>query len=324
MREVAERVDQDERGLGRDLAQPLAAGGRSDRTQELLAGALDAVDLAGGERPLGLAAGPLDVGREAPEPRPRDPAAEPRGGRLLEPVRLVEDHGVVLGQHAAAGGDVREVERVVDDHEIGGRGPLARMLGETRGDERAAPAGTTVRPDRELRPEGFGRLEAELGTIAGLGGVEPVLHRLPGAGVAAVGEQERLEALQLAAAEVVRPSLEHLHPHVPSDRGCGDRDVLGEQLLLERLGRRRDDDPPPGLECGDQIGEALPDAGARLGDEMLAGLERPFDAGRERGLLAPRLVLGKRMRERPTGAEDVLHRRQATGANGRSHGAGSR
>ena len=234
-------------------------------------------------------------------------------------MRLVEDHRVVLGQHTAAGGDVREVERVVDDHEVGGRGPLAGVLGEARGDERAAAARAAVGPDRELGPEGLGRLERELGAVAGLGRVEPALHRLPGAGVAAVGEQERLEALQLAAAQVVRAALQHLDADVASDRGCGDRDVLREQLLLERLGRGGDDHAAPRLERRDEIGEALADAGARLGDEMLAGRERVLDAGCERGLLAPRLVLGERMRERPAGAEDVLHRRQTTRANGRSH-----
>ncbi len=237
-------------------------------------------------------------------------------------MRLVEDHGVVLGQHTSAGGDVREVERVVDDHEVGGGGPLARMLGEARGDEGAAPPGATVGPDRELGPEGFGRLEHELGTVAGLGRVEPILHRLPGAGVAAVCEQERLEALQLPAAEVVRATLQHLDTDVPPDRSRRDRDVLREQLLLERLGRGGNDHAPPGLERRNEIGEALADAGACLGDEMLAGLEGLLDAGCERGLLAPRLVPGKRMRERPAGAEDVLHRRQTTGANGRSHGGG--
>ena len=202
-----------------------------------------------------------------------------------------------------------------------GRGALARVLGEARRDERAAAARAAVGADRELGPERLGRLERELGAVAGLGRVEPALHRLPGAGVAPVGEQERLEALELAAAEVVRAALQHLDADVAAERGRGDRDVLREQLLLERLGRGRDDDPPPRLERRDEVGEALADAGARLGDEVLAGRERVLDAGGERGLLAPRLVVGKRMRERAAGAEDVLHRGQTTRANGRSHGA---
>ena len=233
-------------------------------------------------------------------------------------MRLVEDHRVVLGQHAAAGGDVREVERVVDDHEVGGGRPLARGFREARRDERAAAAGAAVGADGELGPEGLGRLERELGPVAGLRRVQPALHRLPGAGVAAVGEQERLKALELTAAEVVRSTLQHLDAHGAPDRGRGDGDVLAEQLLLQRLGRGGDDDAPPRLERRHEIREALADTGAGLGDEVLAGRERVLDRRRERGLFAPRLVVGKRMRERPTGAEDVLHRRQPTRANGRS------
>ena len=114
-------------------------------------------------------------------PAPRDAAAEPRRGRLLEPVRLVEDDGVVLGQHAAAGGDVREVERVVRDHEVGLARAVARRLGEAGRDERAAAAGAAVAADGELGPERLRRLELQLGPVARLGLVEPALHRLPGA-----------------------------------------------------------------------------------------------------------------------------------------------
>ena len=186
------------------------------------------------------------------------------------------------------------------------------MLGKARRDERAPAPRTAIGPDRQLRPESLGRLERELGPVAGVGRVEPALHRFPRAGVATVGEQEGLEALQLTAAKVVRPPLQHLDLNVTADRRRGDGDVLREELLLECLGRGGDDDAAPRLERRHEIRKALADAGARLRDEMLAGFERVLDARRERGLLAPRLVPGKRMRERPSGAEDVLHLRQTT------------
>ena len=99
-REIAERVDEDERRLDRHLAQPPPAGGRGDRAQQPLAGPLDAVELARGQRPLRLAARALDVVREPAQPCSRDAAAEPGRRRLLEPVRFVEDDRVVLGQDA--------------------------------------------------------------------------------------------------------------------------------------------------------------------------------------------------------------------------------
>ena len=180
-------------------------------------------------------------------------------------------------------------------------GALAGVLGEARRDERAAAARAAVGPDRELGPERLGRLERELGPVAGLGRVEPALHRLPGALVAAVGEQDRLEALQLPAAEVVRAPLQHLDAHVAPERGRCDRDVLREQLLLERLRRGGDDDAAPRLERRHEVREALADAGAGLGDEVLAGRERVLDAGGERSLLGPRLEVGKRAASAPPG-----------------------
>ena len=221
---------------------------------------------------------------------------------------LVEDHRVVLGQHAASRSDVREVERVVRDHEVGLSRALAGSLGEARGDERAAAPAAAVAADGELGPQRLRRLDLELGAVARLGLVEPALHRLPRAPVAALGEQEGLEPVQLPAAEVVLAPLEDGDGDLAPEGRRGDRHVLLEQLLLERLRRGRDDDAEPRLERGHEVGEALADARPGLGDEVLAGQERPLDRGRERRLLWPRLVLGQGARERAAGAEQILHR----------------
>ena len=181
----------------------------------------------------------------------------------------------------------------------------AETNGQRRPEQRSGPTASSAQ-------KAVGRLERELSPVAGVGRVEPALHRFPGAGVAAVGEEEGLEALQLTAAKVVRPPLQHLDANVAADRRRGDGDILREKLLLECLRRGRDDHAAPRLERRHEIRKALADAGAGLRDEMLAGLERVLDARRERGLLTPRLVPGKRMRERPSGAEDVLHLRQTT------------
>ena len=128
--ERGERVDEHERDLDRDLPQAAPARGRRDRAQEPVAGLLDAVGARAGNGSFGLAAGAFDVEREPVEPGARDAAAEPRRRGLLEPVGLVEDDGVVLGEHAAAGGDVGEVEGVVRDHELGLGGARPGGLGE--------------------------------------------------------------------------------------------------------------------------------------------------------------------------------------------------
>ena len=90
------------------------------------------------------------VSRRRPARETRPPSHE--AADLLQPVPLVEDHRVVLGQHPAAGRDVREVERVVDDHEVGPRGAFLRRFGEAGGDERAAAPRAAIGPDCDLRP----------------------------------------------------------------------------------------------------------------------------------------------------------------------------
>jgi hypothetical protein len=142
-----------------------------------------------------------------------------------------------------------------------------------------AAAGAAVGADRELGPERVARLDLELGAVAGLGRVEPRLHRLPRARVATLGEEERLEPLELAPAEVVLPPLQHRDGHRPLREAGGDGDVLVEELLLQRLGR---------------------------------------DRGRERGLLRPRLVAEQHMGQRTAAPEHVLHGAKPTRANGRS------
>ena len=213
-------------------------------------------------------------------------------------MRLVEDDGVVLRQHSAAGGQVGEVQRVVRDHEIGRGSAIAGRLGEARAVERAAPARTAIGADGELGPERVRRLDLQLGTVAGLGRAEPVLHGLPGPAVATLGEQDGLKARELAAAEVVLAALQHLDPHSTAQRGSRDGHVVPEQLLLQRLRRRRDHDPEAGRQSRDQVREALADPGAGLGDEVLAGRERALDLVGEGGLLRPRLVGKARLQAR--------------------------
>ncbi len=305
--QVAEGVDQHERGLDRRRAEAAPPGRRSDGGEQALTARDDAVELPRRGGRVGVAGSALDVEDEPPQAGARDAAAEPAGRRLFETVSLVEDDCVVLGQHTAAGGDVGEVQGVVHDHELGLGGAAAGRLREARGHERAAPSRAAVGADGQLGPERRRRLEFELGAVAGLGGAEPGLHRLPGGPVAAAGIELGLEALELPAAEVVLPALEQLDPHRPSGDGSRDRDVRAQQLLLQRLGGGRDDDAQPGGERGHEVGEALADAGARLGDQVVAARERVLDRGRERGLLRTGLIARQRAGEGAAGAEHVVH-----------------
>ncbi len=226
-------------------------------------------------------------------------------------MRFVEDDCVVLGQDAASCCDVREVERVVRDHQIRLSGAIARSLGEASPDERAAPARAPVAADCKLGPQALRRLDLELCAVARLGRVEPWLHRLPRASVASLGEQERLEPLQLATAEVVLAPLDDGDVEIASKRGRRNRHVVTEQLFLQRLRRRCHDDPQPRLERRQQVGEALPDAGPGFGDEVPACGERSLHGVCQGGLLGPRLEAGQDLRERAADAEVIGHGRSA-------------
>ena len=210
---------------------------------------------------------------------------------------------------------------MVGDHELGLGRPALRGLREAGGEEGAAPPRAAVGPHRELGPERFRGLQLELGAVAGLGRRQPGLHRLERLLVAGIAEQHRPEALQLLAAEVVLASLQHGDADFAPERPRGGRHLLGEELLLERLRRRRDDHPLARLEGGQEIGEALAGARAGLGDQVLARRERALDRRRKGRLLGSRLETGQGGGERAAGAEGFVHSAaQATEANGCSLG----
>ncbi len=226
---------------------------------------------------------------------------------------FVEHDRVVLGQYSASRGDVREVESVVGDHEIRLTGSPTSRLGEARRDEGATPPGAAVGAHGKLCPECGRRLDGQLRAVARLGLVEPPLHCLPRLAVSPARHQERLEPLELAAAEVVLPSLENGDGDLAAECCGGERHVLREQLLLQGLRRRCDDDAAPRLEGRHQIREALANPCSRLGHQVLARGQRLLDGRRERGLLGPWLVVGQGALERAPGteerADDVVHLR---------------
>ena len=98
----------------------------------------------------------------------RDRHADRVAHDVLEPVRLVEHHDVVLGQDHPAARDMEPVEVGVDDDHVGGPGAAAGQLGEALLAERAAVgAGTLVAADAHRSPRGVGRGPVELGLVAG-------------------------------------------------------------------------------------------------------------------------------------------------------------
>jgi hypothetical protein len=127
------------------------------------------------------------------EDRPADPSPEPGRGDVLESMRLVEHDDVVIGQHAAVASlaqpQVGEVERVVDDDEVGMLGPLPSRLREARRGELTRPPETAVGADCELTPQAVGRLDLELRPVTGLGRVQPAAEAVERASVLLPGDE---------------------------------------------------------------------------------------------------------------------------------------
>jgi hypothetical protein len=255
-------------------------------------------------------AGALDVAREPDQIGDADAGAEPLRGDVLELVRLVEDDHVVLGQHpdAAVGGDpqaeVGEVQRMVDEDDLGLARERPRTLGEARRLHRAAPAATAIRPDRELRPEARGRRDLQLGSIAGPRAREPRAQPLERRRVIGI-DQALLDVARGQPADVVAPPLQHDGVDLPAERRLGERQVVVQQLRLQRARRGRDHHRAPRGRRRDQVGEALAHPGARLAEQRAAVLERLRDGIGHRPLRGSLAETGPREVERTAGCEGV-------------------
>ena len=115
----------------------------------------------------------LDVARQLLDAEGRDLDAEVLGRHVLDEVRLVEDQGVVGGDHLAVAAVLhREVgaeQVVVHDHDVGLERPLAHAGHEAGVEERARLADAVLARGRDLAPEVHDvRHVRDLGAVAGL------------------------------------------------------------------------------------------------------------------------------------------------------------
>jgi len=88
---------------------------------------------------------------------------------------------------------------------------------------------------------------------------------------------------------------------------CGhERQVLGEQLVLQSARPGRDQHARAAQQRRHQVSEGLAGAGARLHHQGLACGERAGHALRHQQLFAPHLEIRQRLLEGPTVTENVL------------------
>ena len=232
-------------------------------------------------------------------------------------VRLVDHEVVVLGQEPTPHLGVGEEQGVIDNDQVGrlrlgaGAVDVAILPGAVDPDAVERVAGDGVPPDL-LAP-----IEAELGTVAALGGMEPgqeleLEHEL--FGILAGLDEVPAPAAQ---GDVIGPALQQAGLEVPGQPLPEPGKVLAHQLLLERVGVGRDDHalavPDGARERRHQVGEALPRPGPGLDHERSApGLD--LGHGEQHlHLRLPVLVAGQLAGERPLRAEQTRQRGRVLG-----------
>ena len=123
------------------------------------------------------------------------------------------------------------------------------------------------------------------------------------------------QGIQLIAAEIIRPAL-HVADAQRSQQRLQKGHVAEKELLLQILGSGGDNDPLPGAQCRQQVGQRLAGPGARFDDQMLAFLQAAFHRPRHIQLPAPELIGQRGAREHASGREEVVQRRQRLGGDG--------
>ena len=189
-------------------------------------------------------------------------------------MRFVEHEIVVFGNDLAVGSlphhQVREEQVVVHDDELA----LRRLLPEP-GHVAAVEVGAflahaVLAPRRDPFPEI--ELLGDAGNLGAIPGLRHLAPELKGLEVRGLLEETkrrlRLELGEPGEAQVVPAAFHETGGERQVEGLPHQRDVLVEELLLEVLGPRRDDDPLPGEDGGDQIGERLPRPGSRFDQEL--------------------------------------------------------
>ena len=207
---------------------------------------------------------------------------------------LGQDHGLAATRRAQR--QVGEVERVVDEHDLAARGPLARELGIAAVALRAARAAAAVGPHRQLAPDGLVRHEGELIAIALARADQPLVeaHQL----VLVLRRHPLLRKRPLEPTDVVGAALDDRRGDVQTCRLPGQREVLVEQLPLQRLGGGGHHDASTAERRRHEVGEALADARRSLRHEQAATVDRVADLLREPQLAVPRAERRQRVLKR--------------------------
>ncbi len=280
------RTTQPQASVGEHLLHRVGQRGRESiadvRCQRIAQALGDLGDRADQRRVVDDPSHDAGQGRESPR---GDLDADRVAHDVLEDMGLVEHDDVVLGEYRPAARHVEAVQVCVDHDHVGGCRSSARLLREAGVAEWTA-IGTRalVAAHADRTPCVVRRRPVELRHVARRAGARPLGEALD---LDLRGQRHRLEfELALGAGahlsqpletHVVRAALQHGPVEIASDVLGEEGEVLGGQLVLEGLGRRRHHDPCIGLDRRDEVGEGLARAGSRLDDEVSPAADRRRD-----------------------------------------------
>ena len=272
------------------------------------------------------------IAREFEQLRRRERIAEKERRRLGQLMRLVEDDRVrrrqQLGHAGVAQHHIGEEQMVIHHDDVRLLRFLARLHHEAFLVMRTFLAEAVIARGRDHRPDGriLGHAR-EFGLVAGARDLRETDDLLQMRRVLARRQAAVVGgALQVVMAQIVRAALQHRDRHGHGERVAHGRDIALEELILQMLRTRRDDDLAAPQHGRNEVRIGLAGARAGLDDErVLAAVDGRFR--RRDADLVGRLLVGRvRLVGRPELARRTAlrleHRGFGHGAAGCFHRGG--
>ena len=235
-------------------------------------------------------------------------------GYILDVVRFVQNHRPVFGNDAAVFlflyRQIGEEQMVVDDDQVALHRAHVHLCDEAAVELSALRSGARLAARVELRP-GRARFHQVLdrGPVAAVGDLFPLAQD------GEVGDllqtlQNRLflGVVELLAAQVIRPPFHQAGADAAREKLLQEGNVLEKELFLQVFGPGGDHDAFAREQCGHQVRQRLPRAGARLDDLMPFFGQRFFHRQGHFELSRPELIVGMCAGQRTVAGEKLADR----------------
>ncbi len=297
-------------------AQAQLARGMLDGRHHLLP-----VDQAAGQ----LQAGGQHVPREIQQLSGGQVGAQELHTGFVELVRFIEDRDAhrrqQLGHTGFTHRQVGKKQVVVDHHHVGRHGLPAGQVHVAGAKARTWGAQAVFARGSHQRDHGRAFVQpGQFGQVAGARHLGPLLDPGQGAHGNAIGQISLLAGhLHAVQAEVAAPPLEQCRAHGKPQRFNQARQVAAEELVLQSLGRGRQQHALAAQQGRNQVGKGFTDAGAGLDHQGVRAFNGACHGQGHLGLPAPRREMLSRPRQHAAGGKslfDFKRKRHQAGSGG--------